>query len=58
MNRTLEEFTKVKGNKNLTHQQIRLFCVADLKKGWFKRFKNNTVTEEGWSNAILSLEVL
>ncbi len=56
MNRTLEEFTKVKGCKSLTSQQLRVFCVTDLKKGWFKRFKNNEVTEEGWANAILSLE--
>lgn len=53
---TLKEFIELKGSNALTREQMRLFGVKDLNKGWLNRFSNNTVDDDGWNYAVKSLK--
>lgn len=55
MNRTLENFTKIKGSNNLTKYQCLLFGVKDVDRGWYKRYQKNEVSEVVWNEALKSL---
>lgn len=41
----LKKFLEIKGSNSLTHLQLLLFRVKDIKRGWVKRYAENTVTE-------------
>lgn len=56
VNRTLEEFIAIRGSKALTYYQCELFSVKNLNKGWFNKYKNNSVDEDTWMKAIESLD--
>ena len=51
----LKKFLEIKGSNSLTHLQLLLFRVKDIKRGWAKRYAENTVTEGEWKEAIASL---
>lgn len=57
MERTLEDFVKIKGSKSLTSYQMAIFRIKDLRSGWFNRYKDNEVTSEEWAAAFDSLEM-
>ena len=51
----LKKFLEIKGSNSLTHLQLLLFRVKDIKRGWVKRYAENIVTEGEWKEAIASL---
>lgn len=55
MDRTLNKFLKIKGNRNITQEQRKLFRVLEFDKGWISRYGSNEVCEKDWNKAILSL---
>lgn len=56
MNRTLETFLKIKGNKTITKEQQVLFKVPDFDKNWPKRHGKIELSEDDWVKAIASLK--
>lgn len=42
----LEEYFKVRGNRNLGREELIMFGVRDLEKGWTKRYKDNEITTQ------------
>lgn len=51
----LKKFLEIKGSNSLTHLQLSLFRVKDIKRGWVKRYAENTVSKDVWKEALASL---